>query len=86
MGNFPWDEYPYVGQRVGQTRFEFEINHWGPCVNHPLVLQKSFLHPSLEKYGRWTRNIFFFAAMMCIKKLGLHLKFLLQTVRFYPCL
>ena len=48
-----------MGQRVGQTKFEFEINHWDRYVNQDLVLQKSPLHPSLEKYDRCTRKIFF---------------------------
>ena len=78
--------YPSVGQRVGQTKFEFEINHWDRYVNQALVLKKSPLHPSLEKYGRCIRKIFFFVSMMHIKNLGLHSDFLHQTLRFYPIL
>ena len=40
-------EYPCVGQRVGQAKSEFEINHCDRYVNQALVLQKSPLHPSL---------------------------------------
>ena len=53
------NEYPCVGQKLGQTKFEFEFNHWDRYVNQALVLKKSPLHPSLEKYGRCTRKIFF---------------------------
>ena len=63
-------EYPCVGQLVGQTKFELEINHWDRYVNEALVLRKSPLHPSLEKYGRCTWKIFFFVSMMRIKNLA----------------
>ena len=46
-GEFSMGEYPCVGQRVGQAKFEFEINHCDRYVNQALVLQKSPLHPSL---------------------------------------
>ena len=75
-----------MSQRVGQTRFEFEITNGDCYVNQALVLQKSPLHRSLEKYGRCTQKIFFFVTMIHIKTLGLHSDFLLRTVRFYSCL
>ena len=39
---------------MGQTKFEFEIDHRDHYVNQALVLQKSPLHLSLEKYIRCT--------------------------------
>ena len=75
-----------VSYDYGETKFELEINPWDSSVNQSLVLRKSHLHPSLEKYGKCTRKFFFHRLCNPHQKIRSPLRFLHRTLRFYPCL
>ena len=84
LGNFPCGECPCVGQKVGQTKFEFEINHWVRYVNQTLVLPKSPLHPVWKSMTGAHGRFIFIVTMMQIKNLGLHSDFSIRKLWFNP--